>query len=127
MGADLRRKALHDAVHAVFQNDLRRRMVLMLLDKPGGVRYTDLRRATDANSNDQFQKAVQDLLHHVVIDRHLKPENGDRMASILSLSPRGQRIARGLTRILELKGGDEMIHTAIATEIAGHYTIDDGT
>jgi hypothetical protein len=118
---DNHQQALEEAVAAVFGNELRRRLVMLLLDNPDGMRYTKARQATGTTSNNEFQRAVDDLTRHVVIDRRLEPTKGDRWASVLQLSARGQRIARGMRELITIKHSDEVIGAAIADQVSGHY------
>lgn len=110
------------AIKAVFSNTLRRRIVTTLLDQGGRMRYGALRRASKPSGNDQFQRAVQDLIDHVVVDRHLVPDgeqSSGRMASDLRLSPRGERIARAMQGLAHGRAEPSREHALVAAALLG--------
>lgn len=80
------------ALEGVMEQPLDRRLVLILHRTGHEVRYMELWRAAGQPHKQEFKDSIERLVRHALVNRRLE-EQGERYATFLSPSPRGDRVA----------------------------------
>lgn len=80
------------ALEGVMEQPLDRRVVLILYRTGHEVRYMELWRAAGQPHKQVFKDSIERLVRHALVNRRLE-EQGERYATFLSPSPRGNRVA----------------------------------
>lgn len=81
-----------EAFESVLGHELDRSLLVELLEADREVRYEELRRRVGAPHSQTFQRAVDRLTDHALVQRRFQPQ-GERYESHLSLTSRGMQIA----------------------------------
>lgn len=84
-----------EAFKSVLGHELDRSLLVELLGAEREVRYEELRRSVGKPHSQVFQRSVDRLMDHALVQRRLEPQ-GERYESHLSLTSRGKQVAEVL-------------------------------
>jgi DNA-binding HxlR family transcriptional regulator len=84
-----------EAFESVLAHDLDRSMLVELLEADREVRYEELRRSVGKPLSQAYQRALDRLMDHALVQRRLE-QRGERYQTHLSLTSRGKQVAEVL-------------------------------
>lgn len=90
---------LRSAAHDLLENALDRR-ILLHLHEAGELRFADLFRIGATTSKNHFQRSLDRLQDHILIDRRIQPA-GKRYWSTYDLTSRGRRFAAAIQELAQ--------------------------